>query len=445
MTAYISNESQSQVNVAALRQQADAAQARWLELQQAVADQDYSPDLLQKSLQELSVSLEELQVAVEEMQIQNQDLLAARHIIESERQRYQELFELAPDGYLITDLQGTIQSANLAAAKLLNIGRAAFAMGKPLTIFVAQPDRRKFLNRLEELTRSKQVQDWELLLQPRDREAFPVSIAVSLVENSLNQSLELWWMIRDITDRKQAERDAQDLEVAQKLGEFKSHCLRAASHELRTPLNLIFSASVLLEQYSENFEVEEKKKLLKKIQGAARQMGTLIDEVLISSQSEIDGLTFKPSLFNLKQFCQRLIEEHQATPGSARPIRIHYEGERDAVCMDQRLLRQILSNLLTNALKYSPSDSPIDLELEINGDQLVCRVRDWGVGIPAVDQPQLFAPFYRASNVEAVAGNGLGLAIVKKAVDLHGGTIAIESKVGVGSTFTVMLPTQYQK
>ena len=121
-------------------------------------------------------------------------------------------------------------------------------------------------------------------------------------------------------------------------------------------------------------------------------------------------------------------EKHSLTPSLSQPY------------MDEKLLRQILENLLSNAIKYSPSGSTIDLTISGLEQQAVFQIRDRGIGIPTEDQPRLFETFHRSTNVGTIAGTGLGLAIVKKCVDIHQGQIAVESEIGVGTTFTVTLP-----
>ena len=107
--------------------------------------------------------------------------------------------------------------------------------------------------------------------------------------------------------------------------------------------------------------------------------------------------------------------------------------------MDEKLLRHILSNLLSNAIKYSPSGGTVHFDL-VCEEEVIFRVQDEGIGIPEADRANLFDSFHRASNVGTISGTGLGLAIVKKSVDLHGGTIAVNSEVGVGTTFIVTIP-----
>jgi chemotaxis family two-component system sensor kinase Cph1 len=107
---------------------------------------------------------------------------------------------------------------------------------------------------------------------------------------------------------------------------------------------------------------------------------------------------------------------------------------------DEKLLRQIVSNLVSNAIKYSPPESRVEIELDCDTEQAILRVCDHGIGIPESEQAQLFEPFHRASNVGVIAGTGLGLAIVKRAAEAHGGTVTFTSQEAVGTTFTVRLP-----
>ncbi|HEY9830704.1 MAG TPA: sensor histidine kinase, partial [Stenomitos sp.] len=109
--------------------------------------------------------------------------------------------------------------------------------------------------------------------------------------------------------------------------------------------------------------------------------------------------------------------------------------------LDEKLVRYILTNLLSNALKYSPPASAVQLDLIGHSDKVVFRIQDQGIGIPLKDMPRLFESFHRASNVAATQGTGLGLAIVKQCVDLHGGQIGVDSVLGKGSMFTVTLPS----
>lgn len=155
--------------------------------------------------EELQVALEEVQIIEEELRQQNEELVNTRQQIELERQRYQDLFEFAPDGYLVTDVTGNIQQANQAAGTLLSV-RQNRLVGKPLVVFIAKSERQNFRTRLTQL---QPRQEWEVYLQPRLGTPIPVAIAVTSVYDSQNQLVCLRWLIRDITFRKQMEQSLQ--------------------------------------------------------------------------------------------------------------------------------------------------------------------------------------------------------------------------------------------
>jgi signal transduction histidine kinase len=144
------------------------------------------------------------------------------------------------------------------------------------------------------------------------------------------------------------------------------------------------------------------------------------------------------------QFCHELVEELQLSSQEKHRISFTFLGSYREACLDEKLLRQILTNLLSNALKYSPDGGKIYFELAFAQDTVTFRIQDEGIGIPLKDQAQLFEVFYRSSNVGTISGTGLGLAIVKRCVDVHQGQISVESNVGVGTTFIVTLPLKPQ-
>lgn len=153
---------------------------------------------------ELHTTLEELQSVHKELQEQNEELAAARQVLLSERQRYQELFEFAPDGYLVTDAEGVIQEANHAAAILLNAGQQSL-VGVPLVIFVAEKERRSFHSQLTPLRQVDRVKDWEVSLIPRNGQPIDAALSVALVRNQSGDPVALRWLLRDITEPKQME------------------------------------------------------------------------------------------------------------------------------------------------------------------------------------------------------------------------------------------------
>ncbi|WGV28369.1 hybrid sensor histidine kinase/response regulator [Halotia branconii] len=224
-----------------------------------------------------------------------------------------------------------------------------------------------------------------------------------------------------------------------KLNDLKSRFIAIASHEFRNPLNTILGFTRLLET-KRNLSPTQQADFLQRIQKAARRMNVLLDDVLITIKSEANSLTLNPVAIALKLFCHNLIEEIKLSLDEPRTIDFVHEGEDNEVYFDQTLLQQILTNLLSNALKYSSSDSIVYFKVKIRPEAVVFQVQDQGIGISPQDQQKLFDAFYRATNVGNVPGTGLGLVIVKQAVDQYGGTISLTSEINVGTTFTVTLP-----
>jgi PAS domain S-box-containing protein len=258
---------------------------------------------------------------------------------------------------------------------------------------------------------------------------------------------------RDITQRKQTEADIRNaLAKERELSELKSRFVSTTSHEFRTPLSTILSSVDLLEYYAEGMaDQQPRDRYLEhthRIQNAAISMNHLLNDILIIEKAEANRWQLDPIELDLRAFFQNLVDEMQLNDQGYH--RLVYQIDRqDGVLdqasaitaqMDERLLRQIFSNLLSNALKYSPPGEAITLTLTCGIDQIQVAVSDRGIGIPVVDQPRLFEPFHRATNVGAISGTGLGLAIVKQSVEVHQGIIQVQSEVDRGTTMTVQLP-----
>lgn len=170
--------------------------------------------LLMVASQELQSAMEELHVAQTELLQQNQELVEIREAVEAERLRYQELFEFAPDGYLVTDVNGTIQEANRAAVMMLNI-ESRFLVGKPLSIFIAQPERCRFYALLTQLSHVDRIQEWEVGLEPRKGTPLEAALSVTPVHDKEGKRMALRWLLHDITDRKRAEEQRRLLAYEQ--------------------------------------------------------------------------------------------------------------------------------------------------------------------------------------------------------------------------------------
>ncbi|HEY9877782.1 MAG TPA: HAMP domain-containing sensor histidine kinase [Leptolyngbyaceae cyanobacterium] len=229
------------------------------------------------------------------------------------------------------------------------------------------------------------------------------------------------------------------LEQERELKELKSRFVSMVSHEFRNPLNIISGFTRLLEQ--RNLPPERRADFSQRIQTAVNSMVALLDDVLAFGKVEASVLAANESLMAIESFCRELVEEIKVGMGSNHTIEIDCEDECFTAYVNEALLRQILTNLISNAIKYSPPQSTVRLRLQCQAEVVVLQVQDEGIGISPTDQVRLFEAFYRASNVGKVSGTGLGLAIVKQVVEQAGGTISVTSEVNVGTTFTVTLPS----
>jgi len=220
------------------------------------------------------------------------------------------------------------------------------------------------------------------------------------------------------------------------------------SHEFRTPLTTILGAAEILKYYGHKWDEDKKMKYLDRIYSTVKHMTGLLDDVLLLGRMESGRLELSPAPINIWEFCQSLVEELKLGIGKQHQITlscgINCEPASATYNLDEKLLRHILINLLTNAIKYSPEGSTVNFQVSTKQkDQVKLQIQDQGIGIPLEDQKHLFESFHRAQNVGNIPGTGLGLSIVKKSVDLHQGEIVCHSQMDKGSTFIVTLPSIY--
>ncbi|MDZ7960956.1 MAG: PAS domain S-box protein [Aulosira sp. DedQUE10] len=245
----------------------------------------------------------------------------------------------------------------------------------------------------------------------------------------------------DITERKQLEQELIiALEKEKELNELKSRFITMTSHEFRTPLSTILSSSELLEHYRHKWTEEKQLIHLHRIQTSVHRMTEMLNDVLFIGKAEAGILEYHPTSFDLVEYCAHLVAEVQLDLSNQHRISFNSQSEFITCYMDEKLLAYILTNLLTNAIKYSQDDSNVNFTLTCQHGRAIFEIQDQGIGIPEADLPHLFASFHRASNVGNIIGTGLGLAIVKKCVDIHQGEIFVTTTLGVGTTFTVNLP-----
>lgn len=245
--------------------------------------------------------------------------------------------------------------------------------------------------------------------------------------------------------KERAEADSLEISLRKERekGVLQRKFVSMVSHEFRTPLAVIDGQAHRMLRRLEQFSREDIADKLEKIRSEVTRVTGLIEQMLASAKLEAGTIDFKPALFNLRE----LIEDVCTQQGEISPnhtINLKLNDTPKNFFGDQKLLRQILANLLGNAVKYSPEGKLVD----IRGEWIEGRVRidicDYGLGVPEAEIPELFTHCFRASTSEGISGTGIGLHLVKSFVDLHGGEVNVRSRVGEGSTFTLWLPAVSQ-
>jgi signal transduction histidine kinase len=213
------------------------------------------------------------------------------------------------------------------------------------------------------------------------------------------------------------------------------------SHELRTPLNIINMAATMLDRYEDRMDASTRRERIGEIKDAIARMTRIIDKVLLASRLELRRWELRSEVLDLEEWCRDFLA-HTAVDASERDrIRLSLSAVPATVALDPRILEIALQNVLSNALKYSGPDEPVQLEIRGDTPGCICFVvRDRGIGVPEADQAHVLDSFYRGSNVGNVQGTGLGLAIVKACMEVHGGSIRIDSGPGEGTAVTMTLP-----
>ena len=406
------------------------------------------PELLADSLTELRIALEELQVAEEELLQQNQELAIAHTQLEVERQRYHDLFEFAPDGYLVTNTAGIIQEANRAAAKLLNVSQEKL-IGKPLINYIPYAERKSFRANLNQLHHSDGMQEWEIRVSPRDSAAFDAAMTLSTVRDWQGKPAGWRWLLRNITARKQAEEQIRNMQLQnlqlQEVARLKSHFLAIMSHELRSPMNAILGFAQLLLRNSSHELAPKQENMVERILNSGRHMLRLIDDILDFSKLDAGGVELKLEELNVAELVRTTTEELLSlTQQKNLALQVQINIQNPYIINDSNRLRQVLVNLLSNAIKFTDCGSVEVKVWELSSDRLAIAVKDSGIGIAEADIEHIFQEFRQLNQTitRQHGGTGLGLAIVDRLVRTMQGKITVESTLGQGSTFCVELPRQ---
>jgi PAS domain S-box-containing protein len=353
--------------------------------------------------------------------------------------RFSTAFRASPLNITILRLSDAkFVEANDAFVRWFGLGREKIIGhdSRELGIWLNLEDRDRFLANLR---RNGSLREVECQLRSRRGTVHTLLQSADVIEIDREPHILVFGL--DITQRKQAEAELlRTLAREKELGQLRSNFVSMVSHEFRTPLAVIQSSAEIMDDYLDQLEPAERKDHLQSIRKNTRRMAGLMEEVLLIGSFDAGRMQFKPAPLELRTFVRRLVDEVMSATKRRCPIELLFAEMPGKVMADQRLLRHIFTNVLTNAVKYSEAGRPVQLKIVCAGADIVCTVRDQGIGIPEADQEWLFSAFHRGSNVGECPGTGLGLVIVKRCVDLHGGKIKMDSKLGEGTSVTLRLP-----
>jgi PAS domain S-box-containing protein len=380
-----------------------------------------------RTTEELSITLEELRVAEEELRAQNEELLASREMLEEERLRYRELFDFAPDAYLVTNPGGRITDANRAAVTLFRVP-LQFLIGKPLVTLVVDEARPAFREILAGLAQLVDKHVGEVLIQPRGTSPVIALVTVAPARDREGQVVTLRWLLRDITDHKQAERLAA-------IGQMAA----AVAHESR---NALQRSQACLERLRWKLEHEpEGLDLVNRTQAALDDLGHLFENVRTYAA---------PVRLNL-DLCDLASVWREAW---ARTVAV-YEGRdlqlrEETAALDLRgtwdafRLQQVFRNMFDNAVAACSDPCRIDVRCAetvfVDTRALRIAVHDNGPGLNAEQARKIFEPFYTTKP----KGTGLGMALARRIVEAHGGQIAVGQSDRPGAEIVLTLPWRSQ-
>jgi PAS domain S-box-containing protein len=404
--------------------------------------------LILQYLENLSNVLEELKCAEEELCEQNAELQKAQQVIKIEQQRYQDLFNFAPDGYLITDIHGKIQEVNQAASDLFKVA-PKYLVNKVLTSFIPEDYRRVFRLLLLQLQSIDRIQEWEMPLIARDHVQFEAAITVAAVKASDNKTIGLRWLIRDITARKQIEDQLRQIQLQNleliEADRLKEQFIATMSHELRTPLTAILGFSTLLiRQFHQRFD-EQQIHLMERITENGRHLLNLIEDILDVTRLRANQVELRLETFDAVSLVISTIEELRPM-AEKKNLELNLQIFQPSIMVinDRERLHQILVNLISNAIKFTDVGSVTVQVRSPQRDQVSIAVQDTGIGIAECDLKLIFQEFRQVNQTitRLQGGTGLGLAITKALTRLMGGEISVQSQAGQGSSFLLELPCQ---
>jgi PAS domain S-box-containing protein len=371
-------------------------------------------------LADLSAALEELAAVQGELREQANALAAADQALVVDRQHYRDLFEVAPDAYVVTDPWGTIREANPAACTLLNYAQS-FLVGRPLALFVTKNEGAAFRRWFRGLQPGPEPAEWSGRLQPRRGGARDVVISVRTSRKGNGQPSELLWVLRDVTERKRLQA-----------------VLSSMVHDFSTPLTVIMTAVDVLFAEPLGEKDADWRELLQMVDAATGQLKHLVSQLHAASHLEARVWQAQPDWHDPAELLGRVTQ--RLDPARTR-VHLQLSDDVQPGYLDYMVVELIVTNLLEHVLKDSPAESRVDVTAHRCGEVLVIEVADRGPGGARTDTERSFQKLCRGADRPAgVSGSGPDLLIARELAQVHGGDVRYTARPGGGSVYTVTLP-----
>jgi len=404
--------------------------------------------------------------------------------LKEEKDRFEALFEYASMGILLVNKDGEVVLANHFADKLFGYSTGEMH-GKRIEDFIPDRFRKKHVGQRDGYIAHPQNRPMGLGMAlyglRKDKSEFPVEISlghykgaegpfaiafiiditrrmeileqlmqqqdemerINKVVESMNEDLEkkVETRTRQLKETLEELRQSRDeLETAlskeKELSDLKTRFVSMASHEFRTPLSTILSSASLVAKYTQTDEQDKRDKHIQRIRSTISNLTDILNEFLSIGRIEEGRVQVNLSAFNIKEQVQMVCNEMKPILRKGQSIRFSHSGPT-AATLDLSLVRNVIINLVSNAIKFSPESAAIDVKTEANEKQIIISVRDYGIGIPKEDKKHLFERFFRATNVTNIQGTGLGLHIVSKYVELMNGHMEVDSELERGTQFKI--------
>ena len=382
------------------------------------------------------------------------EMVTTRYKVTAIANELRQFIETANAPIFGIDSQGLVNEWNQTSEKITGFTKQE-VLGKDLVQTYIRPDDQEAVKKvLDNALVGLETANFEFPLFTKNKERVMVLLNSSTRKNANGDVTGVLGVGQDITElvgyRNQLELKVNQrtlklneaLKKEKELRELKSKFVSTASHEFRTPLSSINFAAGSIKKYWSKMEPNVIEKKLHKIEDQVMHMTKLLDDILIVGQAEAGKIMYNPIHLNLGDFIYEIIEEVGNSHNKRHKILLIDDEKlkNTYIFIDEKLGRNIFINIISNAVKFSPDADTVTVEFSTEKNYTVISVIDFGIGIPKAELSNIFNPFIRGENVDLIQGTGLGLSIVKEAVDVLGGKIIVNSKIGKGTSFVVKIP-----